>query len=282
MNSSPSPEGVFEMFKPFLAAALLAASSIASLMAGDEAPYVKSSDRIVLFPLRKATISSEIDAPIASIPLKEGSAIRKGDLLVALDDRLPKESLIKGEAAVKEAQANLEYAKKVMEQSEELVLKGGIGRQELEKARLDKATAEARLSFAEASCRSARLNLDACRIKAPYDGHVLKRVASEWEFAKAGQPLIEILEDFQLLAVANLPSTEAAAIKPGSTAKFKIDENLAEVSGVLYESSGAVNPSGRTYEVKFLVDNRDGKLLAGMSGVIVSRPSAKMEQGQEK
>ncbi len=275
--------GCIKMLKPLFAIALLSSLFLQASASADEAAFLKSGDRIVLFPLRKATVSAEVDAPVRSIPLKEGAAIRKGCVLVELDDRLCRESFLKAESAVKEAEANLDYARKVFAQDEELVVKGGIGRQEFEKARLDKATAEARLSFAEASCRAAKLNLEACRILAPYDGHVLKRVASEWEYVKAGQPLIEIVDDTQLLAVANLPSSDASAIKPGSVAKFKIDETQAEVSGSFHESSGGVNPSGRTYEVKFLIDNRDGRLLPGMSGVVLSRPSNRQaEPGQGK
>jgi RND family efflux transporter MFP subunit len=194
--------------------------------------------------------------------------VTKGEVIAELDLRNYQENLLKAESAVKEAQANFDFAKRNCEHSAEMFAKGMMGKQEYEKALMDKDVAEARLKFAEANCQTARLALDACQIKAPYDGHIVRRIASEWEYVKAGQPLLEVAEDLKLLAVVNMSSVEATGIKPGAQALFLIDETKTETPGTLFERSGAVNPAGRTLEVKFLIDNKDGRLLPGMSGVL--------------
>ncbi len=262
------------MFRIRAALAALALAAICQLGTAQDQIATRQGERIVLFPLKRAAIAAEVDATVKSFPLKDGSAILKGDVLAELDSRIYFENLRKAEAAVKEAEANAVYAAKAYEQAEGLLSKGGIGRQEFEKAKLDKDGSEARLKFAEASCQAALISFESCKVKAPYPGHLLRRIASEGEYVKAGQPLLEAANDLELLAVANLPSSEAAGLKLGETAKFRIDETRAEATGTLYEISGAVNPAGRSIEVKYLIDNRDGKLLPGMSGAIVSRKGA--------
>jgi len=233
----------------------------------------KSSDRVVLFPLKKASIASEIDGVVASLPLKEGTRFAKDDILAELDSRLYKENANKALASVREAEATVAYSSKVFDQAAELVAKGSIGKQEYEKICLDRNTSEAKLAFAVAAANAAKINLSFCVIKAPYDGRLVKKHVSEWEYVKPGQPLLEIIQDSQLLAVVNISSSDALKLKPGDSAVFRIDETGAEVTGTFYESSGSVNPSSRTFEVKYLIDNADGKLLAGMSGAVVSRKS---------
>lgn len=259
------------MFKLTTATVALSLAALCQIGTAQDRTLAMDGDRIVLFPVKKATISAEVDATVKRIPLKDGAPMSKGDLLVELDSRLHLESLRKAEAAVKEAEANLTYAARIYEQAEGLLAKGGIGRQEFEKAKLEKDGSEAKLKFAEACRETARINFEACQIKAPYSGHLLRRIASEGEYAKAGQPLLEAANDLELLATANLPSSEAAGLKLGDTAKFKIDETREEVTGTLYEISGAVNPTGRSIEVKYIIDNRSGRLMPGMSGVLISR-----------
>lgn len=257
----------------FRATAILicAASLLASVVAAQDSIAPKASERAVLFPLRKTTVSAEIDGVVSSLPLKEGVDFKAGAVLACIDDRLYKESFAKAEAAVEEAKANLEFAKKSFEQAQELSTRGGVGRQELEKAKLDRDSAEARLKFAEASQKAAKLNLDFCKIQAPYHGRLVKKFVSEGEYVKAGQPVLEIQDDFSVLAVVNLPSTDAKSLGSASECRFRIDETQTEHDGRLYEHSGRINPAGRTVEAKFLIDNGDRKLMPGMSAALVSK-----------
>ena len=51
--------------------------------------------------------------------------------------------------------------------------------------------------------------------------------------------------------------------------KIKIDETGTCHEGEVYKISGVIDPGSRTFEIKALLDNRNGVLSAGMSGALV-------------
>ncbi len=214
--------------------------------------------KVVMFPFRRAVISAIVDTTVKKYYFKEGESFSKGDKIVALDESLYRQKFIK-------AKAYADFVKKAYENNLKLAKQGGIGRYELAKSELEFRAAEAEMKIAQ-------INLNACTIKAPFAGRLVKKIASEHEFVKTGQPVIEIIDDKQLLAVLHLPSSQKKTIQEGQEVDIKIDETGSLHTGKVHELSAEVDPRSRMFEVKILIDNSDGKLSAGMSGEIIAHP----------
>ncbi len=240
------------------------------VIAGDYNANDYLDTKIVLFPIQKATVSSLTDSFINSFHFKEGQEFKKGDILVELDNNLYKQTSVKAKAELTGAEASYKYTDSIYKYNIKLYKQEAIGSQELEKSKLDKTEAFSNYQQAKANMIISDIKLNSCSIKAPFSGRITTKELDEYDYVRTGQPILQIINDHQLLAVMHLPSSHLNKIKLGMEIKFKIDETDSECSGKIYEIAGSINPSSRTVEVKTVIDNKNRKLLAGMSGKLLT------------
>ena len=226
--------------------------------------------KVILFPLREAVLASNIPAKVLEYKFKEGESFGANEVIVHLDDRSYQQSLLKGKALLAEAQATLKFTELNLKRNQDLLKKGTVGFQEVEQSQLERDTAESKQQFAAASLEQAKLDVDACFVKVPYNGRVTKKALKENEYVGIGQPLVEVIDDSKLLAVMHMPSDKRKSIKIGDELTIKVDETGTVHKGRIYEISGRINYESRTFELKALIDNPSRALTAGMSGVLVS------------
>lgn len=144
------------------------------------------------------------------------------------------------EAEVRRIEASLDFSRGELRRAEALARTDTIPPKALEKAKLDVATGEAALGSARAQLEvrrserasvAARLidpasvtpptNATCCiQIRAPVVGRVLKIVQDSEVVVPAGAPLVEIGDLLDLEVVADLLSTDAVQVKPGSPVRI--------------------------------------------------------------
>ena len=227
--------------------------------------------KIVLFPLKKTELASIVDSTIKKFNFKVGEAFKENDILVQMDKDLYQQLYLKAKADVIRTNASYKYTKSLYENNKLLFKKDAVGEQELEESKLNMIKALAENEQAKANFKIAELKLNSCSIKAPFAGRVIADIENEYDYVREGQPIIEVADDNQLLAVINLPSETIKTIKIGTPLEFRIDELGEDVSGKVYSISGAIDPGSRTFEVKAIINNNDGKLRVGMSGTLISK-----------
>ena len=105
----------------------------------------ETGPRTVLFPLRHAILSSQVESSILKHHHQEGEAFQEGDVLIQFDDSAFRQRLLRSQASTREAEAGLEYARKNRETVADLFKKGIQGQQEMDRANLEVEVAEARL-----------------------------------------------------------------------------------------------------------------------------------------
>ena len=225
--------------------------------------------KIVLFPIKRAEISSLVDSSVKEYNFKEGEDFKKNDVLVKLDREKYQQFYNIAEAELLESKVSSEYIKKSCKQNEELYEEGGLSRQELEKSKLELAVSESNYGQAKASLLIAKNKLDACEIEAPFSGKLVKKIVDKHEFVKETQPIMEIVDDTQLLAVIYFPSMKMKSMKKGKELNFIIDETGSKHVGKVYEIAGEIDPGSRTFKLKAIIDNDNKVLAPGMSGVLV-------------
>jgi len=126
------------------------------------------------------------------------------------------------------------------------------------------------MQIAKASMNMSQIRLDDCTIKAPFSGRLTEKLVNEHEFVGTGTPIMEIINDSELLAIMYLPSDDIKKIKKDSTMLFIIDETGTKHEGKVYEISGYVYSGSRTFEIKAVIDNKDRELFSGMSGSLLT------------
>ncbi|MDD5728001.1 MAG: efflux RND transporter periplasmic adaptor subunit [Victivallales bacterium] len=255
---------------------------------GRGAPATENDDlpvRVVIFPFREAVIPALADARVMKYYFYEGAAFPEGKVLAQLDKTVYEQRLLQIEAKLKEAEAGLDFAKRNAKRAEDLFQKGVQGHAELERAKLEAKIADAQYLSAKASYIVGKRELAMCDIIAPFAGRLVERLVNEYEYVRAGQPLMKIIDDNQLLAVMHLPSSVKNRTAIGQPMTVKIDETGTSHQGKIYKISGVIDPGSRTFEIKVLLDNSKGTLAAGMSGVLQQTqagiPAAKAEKDKK-
>ena len=143
------------------------------------AGYVVTGDRYI-------SIGVRVPGRIDSYEVQEGDFVRKGDILVRLDDRDYQAALRKAKANLELAQANLLLKRKQVVRMRELHERGLIATQNLDVAENELAVAQATVHQAEAEVASAYVNLDYTKLTAPTDGIVLAKLKEVGEIAVPG------------------------------------------------------------------------------------------------
>lgn len=122
-------------------------------------------------------------------------------------------------------------------------------------------SSEAQLRAAKAHYESAVVQLSYAEIRSPINGVVSDRPVYPGEMANSGSAIISVVDISQVVARANIPVKEAAAIDLGKTAT--ISGPGGSLSGKVTVVSPAVDPSTTTVQVWAQARNPEEKLKPG-------------------
>lgn len=197
-------------------------------------------------------ISSEVAAKIARLPLKEGDAFARGDLLVAFDCGLYQAQLAKAEATADAARREQEITGK-------LAALHSAGA-------LDVAQAQARAKEAAADASYMRTMVGKCAIHAPFAGRVAKRDVAPFEYVTPGKPLLEILDADALEVKLIVPSKWLAWLKPGVKFTVHVDDLGTDYPAQVTRLGASIDPVSQTVGVSGRILDAHAELLPGMSG----------------
>jgi len=127
-------------------------------------------------------------------PNKEGTEVKKGELLFEIDPRTYEADRSKAEAAVVQSQAHLERLAKDFKRAQELLPTRSIAQGDYDQIVGDLKEADAAVKTAEAALRLANLNLEFTKVRAPCDGRVSKQLIDPGNMVQADQtPLTTIV-----------------------------------------------------------------------------------------
>ncbi|MGQ2982813.1 efflux RND transporter periplasmic adaptor subunit [Flavobacterium sp.] len=196
-------------------------------------------------PEVEVKISSEVSGEIIELPIKEGQAIKKGDLLVRINPDLYESgvsrssaSLSTARAGVAQADAQLKEAKANYDRNKRLFDKGVISKSEWDKivsayevAQAGRQSAYFNMQSAGATVTEARDNLNRTTIYSPVDGTISKLDAELGERVVGTQQMTGT----EILRVANLNNMEVEVdVNENDIVKIEIgDEANIEVDAYL-------------------------------------------------
>jgi membrane fusion protein (multidrug efflux system) len=115
-------------------------------------------------------IRARVEGWLETVNFREGSFVRKGNLLYQIDQKPFQATLAGARAEVATAQARLEKADNDVTRYTPLVAKQAVSQMELDNARSAQDAARSQVEAAKAAVEQATLNLGYTRIYSPIDG----------------------------------------------------------------------------------------------------------------
>lgn len=204
---------------------------------------LKASQGVMLRP--------EVSGRVAQLGFANGASVKRGQLLVQLDDTLQRAQLQQAEAQASIARTNLQRSKEL------------LGQGFVSQSAVDQNAAA--LQVAEAQVALAQAQLARMKVLAPFDGTAGLRAVNIGDYVKDGADLVNI-EDLSSLTVQfALPERNIERLRAGQPVEVQLDALPGRTfKGRVIAVDSQVDANGRALQVQAQVDNPGLLLKPGM------------------
>jgi RND family efflux transporter MFP subunit len=243
------------------------------LLAPEDLVSVRSSDFAAgppitgsVEPERQADLRAEVSAVVTGVLKENGDPVRRGDLLVRLDDTSIRDTLTAAEAALRAAGLALDQAERQFQRLSKLREGGMVSAPQLEEAEIRRNAASSDAEAARTRVVTAKQQLHRTEVRAPFDGVVSDRKVSAGDTAQIGKELLKVIDPRSLRFEGFVSADHIGGVHPGQKVRFRIhglsDEEFA---GLITR----VNPaaSATTRQVEVLVSFADPTHQPQVSGL---------------
>jgi HlyD family secretion protein len=220
-------------------------------------------------------VKSKASGEILELRVETGQLVKRGDLMVRVDPRTPRNILAQAKADLEVAEARLANASSQRRRADELFKSQSITEQEHENALLDYANARAEVVRARVAVDDAQNQMDDTNVLAPITGTIIEKLVERGQVISSptrdvgGGTVLLRMADLGLVQVRTLvDETDIGKIQTGQRATVTVDAypNRPFEGTVLKIEPQAITEQNVTmFAVQVRIDNRAGLLRPGMN-----------------
>jgi len=213
----------------------------------------KVSDKVVtvgsVLANEEVELKSEISAKVVKVYFKEGSRVKKGDLLVKMNDA-------EQQAQLSRALHRQTLAEQMENRQRQLFEKNLTSAEDHENAMTE-------LNIVKAEVQIIQAQIDRTEIHAPFDGVIGLRYVSEGSYITPATRIATLQDNRTVKLDFAIPEKYAGALKPGDKVSFTIEGSSANHSGSVYAVEPKIETATRTVNVRAICANPKGDLFPG-------------------
>jgi RND family efflux transporter MFP subunit len=226
----------------------------------------------------KASVAVRVPGQLEYLGVSEGSRVRRGEVLARIESGDQQAALAQAKAALAQARASLEQGRRDLERAQRLAAEQVLSPADLENARTRVDVLAAQLGQARAQVQLAEVGLENTRVRAPFDGTVLRKDAEVGEIvapASAGGSLtrtsIVTMADLATLEVeVDVNEAYIARIRNGQGAAITLDAYPdTSFRGRVRQIVPTADRQKATVLVKVSILDRDPRILPEMGAKVV-------------
>jgi len=194
-------------------------------------------------------VKPEINGRITHLYFKEGTNVRKGDLLVKLYDEDLK-------AQLQKLKLQQQLAKTTLERQENLLKINGISQQDVDVTRNQVSAFGADMDYTQTQLQKTEL-------RAPFSGKLGLRNVSEGAIVSSATIITTLQQIDPLKMDFSVAEKYRNAIKNGDQVNFYVAGDNKEYKGSIYAIDPKIDLTTRTVKLRAMIPNNNGILFPG-------------------
>jgi RND family efflux transporter MFP subunit len=168
----------------------------------------------VVVPDRTVTLAAKIVGRVVAVNVDEGDQVEMGEVMVDIGDAELRANLSAAEARLRMEEINWAHQEKLAERVRSLREQNTVSAETLDDADFKVAAAEQAVASAQAEVARARAMLDETKIRAPFDGMIIRKDIETGDVTAPGEPLL-VLEDHAVLRFSGNYCNDRRPGRPG-------------------------------------------------------------------
>lgn len=220
-------------------------------------PYLEAVGSVVA--TQGVDVTNEVAGQVEEIRFTSGEAVKKGDLLLRLDDEVDRADLEGLEAELRLAEIQFERTARLFKRD-----------QAVPKADYDEASA--RLESARANVAARKALIAQKRVRAPFAGLLGIRRVNLGQYLPPGSAIVPLQALDPVHVDFSLPERELARLATGQTVRVRVQPYPDRVfEGRITAFDPAVDTATRNLRVRATLKNPEGRLRPGMFAEVTVR-----------
>ncbi|MEH0165056.1 efflux RND transporter periplasmic adaptor subunit [Paucibacter sp. JuS9] len=216
---------------------------------------------------QSVVLKPEVSGRVVRIGFADGQRVRKGQVLVQLDDSLQA-------AQLQQAEAQAAISRTQLQRNRELLAQSFVSASVVDQA-------QAALQVAEAQVALSRAQLERMRLLAPFDGAAGIRTVNLGDYVKDGSELVNLEDASTMWVDFRLPERDVPRLRRGQPVEVSLDALPGQLLKAEVEATDAlVDVNGRSLLVRARLKGNTSSLRSGLFArvrlVFSSRPEALM------
>jgi multidrug efflux system membrane fusion protein len=216
------------------------------------------------------TIKTRVDGQLMSVPVREGQAVRKGQVLAEIDPAPYRAALAQAEGQLAKDQATADYARVEAQRYKDLFDAGVVSKDSAQTQESTAGQSAGAIQADKAAIEAAKVNLSYTRIVSPIDGVVGLRQVDPGNIVHAADAtgLLLVTQLQPISVIFTLPEDQLPEVldlvrggKTLAVQAFDRSESTQLGTGTLLTLDNQIDSTTGTDKVKAVFPNKDGALF---------------------
>jgi RND family efflux transporter MFP subunit len=238
--------------------------------------------------LHDVTLSAGVSGLVMKRAVLPGQAVRADQLLLQLDDRLQsiesnrRRVIFEDQSELQATRDRLRILDTLLHDARAVFdSTGSISKDELLRLEAEQLASRGRLAQLVEQKKREQLDYESAErdrlqrhITAPISGVVTKVIPQVGEWAKAGDPMLHLVDTSVAILRLAVPHNLASALKAGAQQLIRLESgsSVAEVTGLIKFVSPVADPASGLVQVEISFSNPGRRIKTGIKGMIELAP----------